>query len=78
MRSHINRYVSSKPIIEGGHLTTGHGLRLDDGNRDYSYLLFLSPAVTIILHKPLANALLHCCNRLPAATARRAAPPNRR
>ncbi|MBK9425933.1 MAG: hypothetical protein IPN63_00520 [Gammaproteobacteria bacterium] len=48
VRSHINRYVSSKPIIEGGHLTTGHVLRLDDGKRDYSYWLCLSPACDLV------------------------------
>jgi hypothetical protein len=46
--SHLNRYASSKPAVKGGHLTTGHVLRIDKGKQGCSYWLCLSPACDLV------------------------------
>lgn len=43
--NHLNRYVSSKPAVEGCHLTTGHVLWFDNCN---NYWLCLSPACDLV------------------------------
>lgn len=48
VRSHLNRYASSKPVVEGGHLTTGHVLRLNNCNGEGCYWLCLSPACDLV------------------------------
>lgn len=48
VRSHLNHYASSKPVVEGSHLTTGHVLRFDDCNNEGCYWLCLSPACDLV------------------------------
>jgi len=48
VKSHINRYSSSKPTVERGHLTTGHVFRFENGNSGGLYWLCLSPACDMV------------------------------
>ena len=48
VKSHINRYSSSKPTVERGHLTTGHVFRFENGNGGGLYWLCLSPACDLV------------------------------
>lgn len=48
IRSHLNRYASSKPAVEGNHLTTGHILQLDNEKGDGRFWLCLSPACDLV------------------------------
>ncbi|AUH51279.1 hypothetical protein CXB49_10875 [Chromobacterium sp. ATCC 53434] len=44
----LNHYVSSKSVVEGGYLTTGHVLRLDSDVGDGCFWLCLSPACDLV------------------------------
>ncbi len=46
VKSQLNRYASCKPAVEGGHLTTGHVLRLDTCKGDGSIGFVFPPHVT--------------------------------
>lgn len=48
IRSNLNRYSSCKPAVEGGYLTTGHVLRLNECKGDECYWLCLSPACDLV------------------------------
>lgn len=48
VKGQLNRYANCKPAVEGGHLTTGHVLRLDNCKGDGCYWLCLSPACDLV------------------------------